>query len=416
MHSKSILAILVFPLTLLPLVAADNWPEYRGPHGNGHADASGLPLKWSETENVSWKTVIHGKGWSSPVIWGEQIWMTTAPEDGKKLQAVCVHRDTGAILHDLEIFDNPEPAFCIPFNSYASPTPAIEAGRVYLHYGSAGTACVDTASGKTLWSRRDLPCNHFRGPGSSVILTGDRLILTFDGFDHQYVAALDKNSGKTLWKTDRKLDYDKDDGDWKKAFSTATVIKTGGRDLVVSPAAFGTQAFDLATGEEVWRVNHGGMNAACRPLFAHGRLYVTTGYSGKQLFSLRPEGKGDITTSNIDWNFTANVPSRPSPIVVDDLLYMVNDAGILTCLDARTGKEVWKDRLQGAFSASPIYADGRLYFFEQDKGNTYVLAPGRECKKLGVNALASGCMASPAAVGRALFIRTKTHLYRIEQK
>jgi outer membrane protein assembly factor BamB len=415
MHIRPILAILILPFLLLPLaLAGDNWPEFRGPHGDGHADAHGLPVRWSETENVRWKTAIHGKGWASPVLWGDQVWLATAPADGTKLQALCVHRDTGEVLHDLEIFDNPRPAFCIDFNSYASSTPAIEEGRIYLHYGSAGTACVATTSGKILWTRRDLPCNHFRGPGSSVVLHGDRLVLTFDGFDSQYLVALDKRTGKTLWKTDRRLDYTTTNGDLKKAYSTPTIIKVDGRELVISPSAQATQAFDLASGEEIWRVNHEGMNSSCRPLYAHGHLFVTTGHNNK-LLALRADGKGDLTASNIDWKYTATVPTRSSPLLIDDLIYTVTDNGIAGCVEARTGNKVWRERLGGAFSASPIDADGRIYFFNQE-GLGFVLAPGRKFELLAANKLSQGCMASPAAVGTALFVRTRTHLYRIEQK
>ena len=193
---------------------------------------------------------------------GKQIWVTTAPEDGKQLGTVCVDRDSGKIVHDIVVFDNPTPAFCHPTNSYASSTPVIEEGRLYVHFGSAGTACIDTASGKVLWQRRDLPCDHFRGPASSPILFDNLVILTFDGFDFQYLAALDKETGKTVWKTDRNLAAPAANGDGKKAYSTPIVIKVGDQEMLISPGAYGTQAFDPKTGKEIWRVSHGGMNVA----------------------------------------------------------------------------------------------------------------------------------------------------------
>ena len=201
----------------LSLRADTNWPEFQGPRANNQSDATDLPTTWSETENVQWKTPIHGRGWSSPVIWGNQIWMCTATEDGKEMSGICVALDTGKIVYDLKLFHNAEPRFCHSMNSYASCTPAIEAGRVYLHFGSYGTACVDTGSGKTIWTRRDLPCDHWRGPGSSPILFEDLLIVHFDGYDYQYIVALNKETGETVWKKDRNIDFQTDNGDFKKA-------------------------------------------------------------------------------------------------------------------------------------------------------------------------------------------------------
>ncbi len=241
------LLVLGFPVIILALAcsvcrlaAEENWPQFRGPRGAGHADVAGLPIRWSETENVRWKTRIHGKAWSSPVIWGDQIWLTTATPDGHQLFAICVDRATGNIVRDLQIFDIKKPSYCIPFNSYASPTPVIEAGRVYVHFGSAGTACLDSASGKVLWTRQDLPCDHHRGPGSSPILHDNLLIMHFDGVDQQYVVALDKLTGNTVWKKSRDIDYQTDDGDFKKAYATPTIVEIGGKAQLISPAAMAT--------------------------------------------------------------------------------------------------------------------------------------------------------------------------------
>ncbi len=227
------LALVAFVLAIqvaqVAAAAGDNWPEFRGPSGDGHAGNPGLPLTWSETEHVRWKTPIHDKGWSSPVVWGKQIWLTTALADGKANYALCVDLESGKILRDIKLWEIEEPQFCHPYNSYASSTPAIEEGRVYVHFGSQGTAALDTATGKVLWSRRDLECNHFRGPGSSPILWKNLLILTFDGFDFQYLVALDKATGKTVWRRDRDLEYGTTDGDMKKGYSTPHVISVGGR-------------------------------------------------------------------------------------------------------------------------------------------------------------------------------------------
>jgi outer membrane protein assembly factor BamB len=408
--------VLLVSLSLAGAAAADNWPRFRGPRGEGRADDARLPLTWSEKKNVVWKTPIHDKGWSSPVVWGDQIWMTTARADGTRLFAVCVARGTGKVIHDLEVFDVKEPAFCHPFNSYASPTPAVEEGRVYVHFGTYGTACLDSRTGRTLWARRDLHCDHFRGPGSSPILYRDLLIVHFDGVDVQYLVALDKASGKTVWKKDRNIDYGTDNADFKKAYGTPSVLTLGGKPQLVSPAASATTAYDPRTGEELWHVYHGGMNVAAPPLYGLGRLFLCTGDFGERLLAVRPGGTGDITRTHIDWTLKQqSVPSRSSPLLVGDFLYMVNEKGIASCVEARTGTVVWRERLGGAFTASPVFASGRIYFFDQD-GTAHVVAAGRTWKRLAVNKLDDGCMASPAVAGDALFVRTRTHLYRIEGK
>lgn len=396
------------------LRAEDNWPQFRGPRGTGQADATGLPIRWSETENLRWKTPIHDKGWSSPVVWGGQVWLTTARGDGKEMFALGLDRASGKVLHDVKVFDVEKPAFCHPFNSYASPTPVIEEGRVYVHFGTYGTACLDTAGGKVLWSRRDFPCDHFRGPGSSPILYGNLLIVHYDGVDLQYVVALDKATGKTVWKKDRDIDYHTTNPDLKKAYATPAVLDIDGQPQLIGPSASATIAYAPLTGEELWRVNHGGMNVASPPLLGHGKLFLCTGDGGFKLFALRPEGKGDLT-SQVEWKCNKAVPSRCSPLLIGDSLYFVNEGGTFSCLEAKTGQLVWQDRVPGDFSASLVCADGKIYCASQG-GTTYVIEPGKSFKLLAANKLNDGCMASPAVAGNALFLRTKTHLYCIQGK
>jgi outer membrane protein assembly factor BamB len=409
---------LVLPLTLALCVPgagpADNWPEFRGPGGLGHATSKGLPIHWGETENVRWKVFVRGKAWSSPVVWGDQVWVTTAPPDGKELFALAFDRHSGKVLHDVKVFDVAKPAFCIATNSYASCTPCIEEGRIYVHYGSAGTACLDTATGKTLWERRDLPCDHWRGPASSPILWRDRLFIHFDGHDLQYVVALDKETGRTLWRKDRSFDYGNLDGDLKKAYCTPSVIEVDGKLQLVSPAAFGTIAYDPMTGEEIWKVVHGGMNVAARPLYVNGRFILCTGDGGLRLLAVRSGGSGDVTASHIEWKTSNAVPNRSSPILVGESLYMVSQEGVVSRLDTKSGDTLSKQRLAGKFWASPLYAEGRLYFCNEE-GVTYVVDIREGWKVLAENRLADGFMASPAVSGKSLFLRTKTHLYCIEQ-
>ena len=411
----NLLGCLCLLIATSPVGAEVNWPEFRGPYGNGHAEVSNVPATWSESENITWKTAIHDRGWSSPVIWNQQIWMGTATADGKQMFAVCVERDSGKILHDIKLRENEEPAFCHKFNSYASPTPAIEADRVYMHFGSYGTFCLDSASGKTLWSRTDLPCDHWRGPGSSPIIDGDLLFIHFDGYDFQYIVALDKHTGETVWKKDRSIDFETDNGDLKKAYCTPHVIEVDGVRQLISPFAKGTIAYDPATGKEIWHVLYPGHSTPVRPLYGHGLVFLTTGFSKAEMLAVRPTGEGDVTESHVVWKRKENIPSMPAPLLVDDSLYMIDDAGVATCLDAKTGKEIWKKRVGGNYSAAPLYADGRVYFFSRE-GRSTVVAASRDYEVLAKNDLEAGCMASPAVVGDALFLRTETHLYRIEKK
>jgi outer membrane protein assembly factor BamB len=398
-----------------PGAAAENWAQFRGPGGTARADDADPPVRWGEGENVRWKVAVRGKAWSSPVVWGDQVWVTTAPADGKHLYALAFDRRTGKALHDVLVFEVPNPAFCIATNSYASSTPCIEDGRVYVHYGSAGTACLDTATGKKLWERGDLPCDHWRGPASSPILYRDLLLVHFDGYDLQYVVALDKKTGRTVWKKDRSFEYGKLDGDNKKAYATPAVLDVGGKPELVSPAAVGTFAYDPLTGEELWKVRHGGMNVTAPPLAGNGLIYLCTGDGGLRLLAVRPGGKGDVTETSIEWKTSRGVPSRSSPTLVGDRLYMVSEDGLVSCLDARTGQRQWQQRVGGKFWASPVYASGRLYLCNEE-GVTHVADVTRGWKLLASNRLDDGFMATPAVAGNDLFLRTRSHLYRIAGK
>jgi len=405
-------------LLVVPAAAGDRWTEFRGPSGTGHSDSTGLPREWSEPASVVWKTRIHGRGWSSPVVLGDEIWLTTATAEGHELSVLAIGRDDGRILFDSVVFEVARPEDTRQYNSFASPTPAIEEGRVYVHFGSYGTAGLDTRTRKVLWQRRDLPCNHWRGPGSSPILHGDLLIVHFDGFDVQYAVALDKTTGRTVWKADRAHDFGTDDGDQKKAYATPVVIEAGGRPQLISPAAKAVVSLDPATGRERWRVRYRQHSPAARPLFGHGLVYVASGRAKAELLAIRPDGRGDVTGTHVAWKAMRGIGSSPSPLLVDDLLYSVSDkAGVVTCLDAATGAEVWQRRIGGgAHTASPLVADGAVYFFAED-GSAVALEPGRVTRELGRGRLdEGGVMATPAIAGKAIFVRTESHLYRLEKR
>ena len=402
---------------------AAHWNQFRGPEGTGHIQAN-LPLSWSETENVTSKTAIPGRGWSSPVLWENQIWLTTATPDGKQLTVLCLDAANGKILHQQKLFDVAEPQFAHKFNSYASPTPVVEAGRVYVSWGSPGTACIDTKTFKVLWTRRDLECDHFRGAGSSPILWNNLLINNHDGADQQYVFALDKQTGKTVWKTPRSVDFQdldpngkpKRDGDMRKGYSTPHIATLNGIPTLLSSGAMAHYAYNPASGRELWRVvERKQHSASTRPVFGHGLCYFPTGFGKGQLLAVVPNGKNDITETHIKWRLTrSGVPEKPSLLLISDHLYMVDDqGGLATCVDAKSGEEVWSERLGGNYSASPIVANGRIYAFsEEGKAVVYNASP-KGFQKIAENKLTDGFMASPAVAGNSLILRTKTHLYRI---
>lgn len=403
-----------------------DWNQFRGPHTDGTTTAKGLPVTFAEGgPEIRWKTPVVGRAWSSPVIWKNQIWVTNAPEiqnvSKEKprlekplvLSAVCLDLTTGKVLMDLPLFEVFEPQFTHATNSYGSPTPYVEEGRVYIHFGTYGTACLDTQTGKKLWERRDLPCDHWRGPGSSPVVYGDLLYLTFDGYDLQYIAALNKRTGETVWKQDRNVDFGTTDGDAKKAYSTPLLIAPQGKPMLISPFASHTIAYDPQSGDRLWSVKHGGMNTGVRPLYGNGLLYIGTSDGPNPLIAFPPEGTGDIT-SKIVWRSNKQVPKRASQLLVGDTLFMMNDGGVASCLDARTGETLWSQRLPGEYWASPLYANGLVYCFSQ-KGEVPVFKASREFELVAENKLDDGFLASPAVAGNALILRTKTHLYRIEK-
>ena len=419
-----IIQSLIFLVILFFAQPVDNWPQFRGPEGNGHARAAGLPTNWSESQNVVWKTPIHDRGWSSPVIYGNQIWLTTATKDGRQLFALCIDKQTGRIIRDIKLFEVAQPQYAHPFNTYASPTPVIEDGRVYITFGSPGTACIDTKTFKVIWERRDIECNHFRGAGSSPILFRNLLLMHFDGSDHQFVIALDKRTGKTVWQTKRSVDYrDLDEkgqpaaeGDFRKAFATPHMAMINGQWEMISLGSRAAYGYEPMTGRELWRVEeHAQFSASTRPVLGHGMIFFPTGFSAGQLFAVRAGGRGVITDSHVAWKLKRGVSNKPSILLIDDLIYMISDAGILNCVEAKTGQLVWLKRIGGEFSASPIYADGRIWLFDEE-GKATVIKPGRAFELVAENKLDEGCLASPAVSGKALFVRTRTHLYRLEAR
>lgn len=418
--------------------ADDEWPQFRGPGGQGHTDASGLPVTWSESENVKWKTGIPGEGHSSPVISGQQLWLTTAitreltEEEQKErlstlknsnglkvageltLQAIQLNSDTGAIERTVDLFKiaQPEPKHAL--NSYASPTPVIAGDRIFFHFGTYGTAGVDRKSGEVLWRNDDLKLEHQNGPGSSPVVWQDRVIIHLDGTDTQSIVALDAATGKVVWQTKRSGEMDPTP-ELKKAYGTPLIVEINDRPLVISPAANWVYGYDARDGKEIWKASYGqlGFSTVPRPVISGDTVYIATSYMQSRLIAVKFTGEGNVTASHIHWKSDKQIPQKPSLIALDGRLYFVSDKGIVRSLKAETGEEVWFERLPGDYSASPLEAEGRIYFFNQD-GVCTVLEAGDTFKQLAQNKLDSGFMASPAVAGKALFLRTGTSVYRIE--
>lgn len=416
-------------------LGASEWPQFRGPDGQGHSSAKNIPTTWSETENIAWRTEIPGKGWSSPVIAGDQIWVTyaidsplTDEQKAEKLKintgnqplqvvgkvsmhAVCIDRQSGKLLHDIEVLVHHDPQWTHALNSFASPTPVLNDGKLYCNFGSHGSACLDTQTLKVVWTNNDLVVFHENGPGSSPVLWKDRLIVHCDGSDVQYIAALDAKTGKLAWKTPRSGAMHADP-QLKKAYGTPLVMEIGGQAVVVSPAADWLYGYDPADGKELWKVAYGGLGFSIvpRPVAGDGLVYMSTTFMQAELLAVKvapPTAQPEIV-----WRHKKGVPKMPSPLLVGNELYLVSDEGVISCLDAKTGDQLWSKRLGGNFCSSPLYVDGRIYVGNRD-GATFVIQPGRKYELLATNQLDGTIMASPAALDGALFIRTEKALYRI---
>ncbi len=421
--------------------AADEWPQFRGPNGDGHAEAANLPTTWSESENIVWKAEVPGKGWSSPVIGKGVVWMTSATVEllsetekervkNEKLAAnpmaeqmdvvgpaqlfvTSVDFASGKPGKSVVLFDVPDPDPIHVLNSYASPSPILHDGKLYCHFGKFGTACIDTKTGGVLW-KKQLVIDHSVGPGSSPALYEGVLILPCDGTDAQYVVGLDAKTGEELWRTNRPQ-LNGTLGEQHKAFATPLVASHNGRDQVIVPGAQWFVAYDPKNGRELWRFRHGeGFSNVPRPVVGNGVAYLTTGYPTPEVCAVTINGSGEVTDAHAQWRHKRQGPTMSSPILVGGELYFISEQGVLTCLDAASGDPLWQKRLKGNFSSSPLYADGKLYFCSRE-GETTVIRPGPQYDEVAVNAISGQLMASPVALNDALLLRSESHLYRFEQ-
>ncbi len=401
------------PLLLLALFAAEDWTEFRGPGGQGHSDAKRVPTKWSATENVAWKADIPGLGWSSPVLAGGKVYLTTAVNKGGdlSLRALCLDAGTGKPEWDVEVFTK-KADYKHNKNSHASPTPIVADGRLYVHFGHLGTACLDL-KGKAVWKNEKLAWSPVHGTGGSPALADGLLVFSRDGASIRELVALDAKTGEVKWQEKRTAKTGN-----AFSFSTPLVITVGGgaepgKKLVISPASDMVGAYDLKMGKEVWRVGYTGYSVIPRPVFANGLVYVSTSYNNPSAYAIRPDGKGDVTKTHVAWTHKKNAPHTPSMLAVGNELYMVSDAGMASCVDARTGEAHWTKRLGGSgYSASPILADGRIYFLSEN-GIATVIRPGKAYDEVAKNELGERTLASFAVADGALYIRTKERLYKI---
>jgi hypothetical protein len=420
------------------------WPQFRGPGGEGHVAQTGLPLEWTDLDgtvkNIAWKVPIPGLGWSSAVINGDQVWLTTAVElplppqpekpaaeapapaaDGTpaapapkpepvyppiSLRVLCYDRNSGSVLHDVEVFQIEKPGRIHKKNSHASPTPVLDGDKLYLHFGKHGTACITTA-GQIVWKMQELVYEHRHGPGGSPVVYNDLLLISCDGTDVQYVVGLDKATGKIRWKSPRE---------GRMAYTTPLLVDVDGKTQLISSGGDAVIGYEPETGKEIWRCKYDGYSLVPRPVVGHGLVFICTGYDDPGLIAVRLGGTGDVTETHLAWEIKKTyAPRNASPLLVGDELYIVSDNGIASCVDAKTGDIVWQERLGGNFSASPLLADGRIYLLDED-GKTTVIKPGKEFVELAKNEIDARTLASLSVAGKAFFLRTDANLYRIEQR
>jgi outer membrane protein assembly factor BamB len=397
----------------------NNWTHFRGSNLNGIAKTENVPVKPDST-NMKWETRIHDEGYSSPVVYDNQIWVTSAKPDGKELYAICTDFKTGKIIYDLKVFSPDKVEGKHSINTYASSTACIEKGFVYVHYGSNGTACINTANGSIVWKRTDLKCRHVQGPASSAILYKNLLILHFEGVDVRYIIALDKTDGKVIWKTDRPSEpYEPLSEIGRKAYITPLIINVKGRDMLISNGSAVCIAYDPNTGKEIWRVVDGAESTIAMPFAEKGIVYWYTGFKedgGKkttELVAVNPDGKGDITSTNIIWKKREELSRNQclTPVIKDGLIYTVNTRNMMMCIDAATGEEVWSKHVTSNFDASPLFVNGNIWFFSV-KGEVLVIKAGRKYEVVAQNQMDSGIWATPAILRNSVVMRTQKYLCR----
>ncbi|MHC4875419.1 MAG: PQQ-binding-like beta-propeller repeat protein [Planctomycetota bacterium] len=440
MNAVRLLALLTTVGSLSTLaIADDGWPQFRGPGGQGNASHATPPLSWDLEQQLSWSADVPGKGYSSPIVQGNRVWVTTAvefepteeqkqktletsrlePKDFARrqvagqlsLRVLCFDYSTGKPIYESVVAEVESPEAIHVGNSYASPTPVVAGDRLYAHFGVNGTACLDAATGDVLW-KRSIPVFYSVGPGSSPVVYENLVILVCDGIDQQFVIALDRETGRTVWKTHRPPKR-AEDGQLQKAYSTPLVINHDGRDQVVVPTAQWVVSYEPLTGEELWRVDHGdGFSTIPRPVYGNGLVYICSGYTQSKLLSIRVNGKGDVTQSHVAWTADRQISKNPSPLLAGELLFVISDNGICTCFDALTGKTHWQQRIGGNFSASPVLANGHVFLLSHE-GTITAIPVSAEREELITSHAPDELKASPAILNSSVILRSGAKLYRI---
>lgn len=401
------------------LTSAQDWTKFRGPTGDGHVTVKSIPLKWSDTENVKWKVSVPGKGWSSPVISKGKIYLTSAVAEGdnqdaadvsRELRVICYDSSNGKEIWDTKVFEQKPLKRPIHHkNSHASPTPIIEGGKVYVHFGHMGSACLDL-KGKILWKNNELKYDPIHGNGGTPIIVDNLFFYSADASTNPFVVALDKNTGKVLWKKLRSETAQSR----KFSFSTPTLISMGGSSQIISPASGAVFSYDSKTGEELWSVDYGGWSVIPKPGVYKNMIYVGTGYERAHILGIRVDekSKGNVTESHVEWEITKRAPNTPSFMVVDDLLYFISDGGIATCVEPLTGEVIWQERTAGPISASPVHFNGMIYFLDE-QGKTTVIKAGRKFEIIAENKIKERTLASFGISEGAIYIRSEKSLFRI---
>ena len=406
--------LLVTGFALSSSLRAEDWREFRGPTGQGHYDGKKLPIEWSTTKNVAWKTPIPGHGWSSPIVLDGRVYLTSAlaKDDSQEisLRALCLDAAKGGILWNEQVFLQDAKAPKIHSkNSHASPSPITDGTHIYVHFGHQGTACLDL-KGKVIWRSTEHRYAPVHGNGGTPILVDDKLVFSADGGNTQFVIALNKATGKTAWKTPRKSTASK-----KFSFCTPLLITVDGKQQIISPASDAVVAYDPADGKEIWRCGYEGYSVIPRPVFGHGMIFISCGYDYPKTYAIKVDGKGDVSETHIAWTLEKGAPHTPSMLLVGDELYTVSDRGLASCLVAKTGKPHWQEKIGGAFSASPTFADGKIYFQSED-GKTTVVRAAKKFETVATSEVGERTFASYGIADGAIYLRTETKLYRIENK
>jgi outer membrane protein assembly factor BamB len=395
---------------------AENWPCFRGPTRQGISNEKDIPIEWSQTSNIAWKTPIPGIGWSSPIVFDDRIFVTTATDEGASFRLLCLDRRTGDILWN-KLVHRQHPGHKQQFNSYASCTPITDGRRIYV-LAFDGTLAAVSNDGRIIWTYQEFEYFSEHGLAVSPILYKDLLIVPFDGsssgpdkklgwqkpWDKGLVLAVDKNTGDVKWRGRRGLS--------RIAHVTPQILSENGRDQLISSAGNVVQGFDLETGRRIWTAENSGEGVVPSVVIGDGLIFVTSGFGDSAIRAIRTGGRGDVTKTHIVWESKEDVSKIPSMLFVRPFLFFVTDTGVAKCLKATTGQEIWRERLGGKHSASPIWADGRIYFLS-DKGKTTVLESSDEFKVLAENKLNEKCIASPAVSQKQIFIRSEKNIYCI---